>query len=137
MKNYVLITPRFSDFNSQGLLKASTHLDLACEAQLAQMAPRYNLRLSPFYKAGLRWHIADFKINYAKAVRTFDPLRIEADVIEVGSDAMLVEFTFSDESGSKKYASGTIRFDLLDADDQPVQLPADVNESLIKNGRMK
>lgn len=137
MKNYVLITPRFSDFNGQALLKASIHLDLACEAQLAQMAPRYNLPLKQFIVQGLRWHIADFKIRYEKVIRGLEPIRIEADVIEVASDAMLVEFGFFDESKGQKYAFGTIRFDLVDSKDQPVELPADVRESLTKNGRLK
>jgi acyl-CoA thioesterase FadM len=137
MKNYVVITPRFSDFNGQALLKASIHLDLACEAQLAQMAPRYNLPLQQFVSQGLRWHIADFKISYDKVIRGLNPLRIEADVIEVSSNAMLVEFGFFDEQKSQKFAYGTIRFDLVDAKDQPFELPTDVRESLVKNGRVK
>lgn len=137
MKNYVLVTPRFSDFNSQSLLKASIHLDLACESQLAQMAPRYNLPLLRFVKEGLRWHIADFKIAYEKPVRTFNPLRIEADVVDVGRNEMIVEFGFFDEEKSQTFAFGTIRFDLVGANDLPVELPADVKESFTKNGRIK
>ena len=137
MKNYVLITPRFSDFNGQALLKASIHLDLACEAQLAQMAPRYNLPLSRFTSQGLRWHIADFKVSYDKVVRGLNPLRIEADVIEVSSNTMLVEFGFFNEEKTEKFAYGTIRFDLVDSKDQPVELPADVRESFIKNGKVR
>lgn len=137
MKNYELIRPRFSDFNGQALLKASIHLDLACEAQLAQMAPRYNLPLQHFVSQGLRWHIADFKITYEKVIRGLSPLRIEADVTEVSSNAMLVEFAFFDEQKTQKFAFGTIRFDLVDSKDQPVELPADVRESLVKNGRVK
>lgn len=137
MKNYVLITPRFSDFNGQALLKASIHLDLACEAQLAQMAPRYNLPLSRFTSQGLRWHIADFQINYDIVIRGLSPLRIEADVIEVFSNAMLVKFGFFNEEKSTTFAYGTIRFDLVDSKDQPVELPTDVRESLTNNGNVK
>ena len=137
MKNYVVITPRFSDFNGQALLKASIHLDLACEAQLAQMAPRYNLPLSRFTQQGLRWHIADFKITYDKAVRGLNPLRIEADVVEVAVNAMLVEFGFFDEQKSEKFAYGTIRFDLVDSSDQLVDLPDDVRKALVENGKAK
>lgn len=137
MKNYVLITPRFSDFNGQALLKASIHLDLACEAQLAQMAPRYNLPLSRFTSQGLRWHIADFQINYDIVIRGLSPLRIEADVIEVFSNAMLVKFGFFNEEKSTTFAHGTIRFDLVDSKDKPVELPTDVRESLTKNGNVK
>jgi len=138
MNNYVLITPRFSDFNGQALLKASIHLDLACEAQLAQMAPRYNLPLvARFSSQGLRWHIANFNIEYEKVIRGLNLLRIEADVTKISTNAMLVEFGFFDEEKSQRFAYGKIRFDLVDAKDQLVEIPADVRESLIKNGRVK
>lgn len=137
MKNYVIVTPRFSDFNSQSLLKASIHLDLACESQLAQMAPRYNLPLASFTSKGLRWHLADFKITYAKVIRNWNPLRIEADVVALAEDAMIVEFGFFDEEKSQKFAFGTIRFELVGANDLPVSLPPDVREAFIKNGRIK
>ena len=137
MKNYVLITPRFSDFNGQAILKASIHLDLACEAQLAQMAPRYDLPLSRFTSQGLRWHIADFNIRYDKVIRGLNPLKIEADVIGLSSNAMVVEFGFFNEEKTEKFAYGTIRFDLVDSKDQPVDLPADVVKSLLKNGKVK
>lgn len=137
MQNHITITPRFSDFNIQGLLKASTHLDLACEAQLAQMASRYSLPLSDFTKKSLRWHIADFKISYPKSIKTLDPVRIEADVVAVEDSTMVVDFLFSNEAREIKYAFGTIRFELVDANDASTSIPADVKQSLIKNGRIK
>jgi len=137
MQNYVIITPRFSDFNSQGLLKASIHLDLACESQLAQMSPRYNLPLPGFTAKGLRWHIADFKISYPKPIRGLDPLRIEADVVGVEEDTMVVDFSFFDQIREKKFAFGTIRFELVGANDAATRIPEDVRESLVRNGSIK
>lgn len=137
MQNYILVTPRFSDFNGQGLLKASIHLDLACEAQLAQMSPRYNLPLSSFTSKSLRWHIADFKISYPQVIRTLAPLRIEADVIGVEEHAMIVEFSFSDEIKEKLFARGTIKFELVGANDLPVMIPNDAKEALVKFGKVK
>lgn len=134
MQNYVVVVPRFSDFNSQGLLKASIHLDLACESQLAQMAPRYQLPLRGFIEKGLRWHIADFKISYPKVIRGFDPLRIEADVVSVEESTMVVDFSFFDEAREKKFAFGTIHFELTGAGDVIVPIPDDVKQSLVKFG---
>lgn len=136
MNNFVTITPRFSDFNSQNLLKASTHLDLACESQLAQMGPRYNLPLSQFISQGLRWHIADFKITYERAVRGLNPLRIEADVVEVSKQYMVVEFGFFSEDKGINFAFGKIRFDLVNSKDELVDLPTNVSDSLKRNGRI-
>ena len=137
MQNFITVKPRFSDFNGQGLLKASIHLDLACESQLAQMSPRYNLPLSRFVSEGLRWHIEDFKISFPQVRRTLDPLRIEADVVAAEETAMTVSFAFFDSSKEKKFAFGSIRFELVGKNDLPVKLPADVRESLMKNGRIK
>lgn len=137
MQNYIIVTPRFSDLNSQGLLKASTHLDLACEAQLAQMPTRYHLPLSIFAAKGLRWHIGDFKISYPKPIKTLAPLRIEADVVAVDGPSMVVEFTFLDEAKAQKFAFGVIRFDLVGKDDMPVAIDDEVKAFLVKNGRAK
>ena len=137
MKNYADITPRFSDFNGQGILKASIHLDLACEAQLAQMAPRYNLPLQKFTSQGLRWHLADFKINFEKVIRGLNPLRIEADVVKVSTNSMVIEFGFFDQTKIQTFAHGTIRFDLVGTNDELIELPADVRESLVRNGKVK
>lgn len=137
MQNFIIVKPRFSDFNQQGLLKASTHLDLACESQLEQMAARYNLPLPSFTEKGLRWHIADFKIAYPKAIKGLKPIRIEADVVQVLAHAMVVEFAFFDEAREQKFAYGSIQFDLVGRDDQPTPIPNDVRDSLIKNGRIK
>lgn len=138
MKNYVVLTPRFSDFNLQGILKASTHLDLACEAQLAQMEPRYNLPLfEKFAKRGLRWHIAEFDIKYPKVIRPLKPIRIEADVVAVEKSDMIVDFRFADELGETEFALGRIRFELVDGQDSRVPLDDEVITSLRKYGRMK
>ena len=136
MQNYIIVTPRFSDFNMQGILKASIHVDLACESQLAQMGPRYNLPLASFAAKGLRWHLADFKISFPKVVKNLNPLRIEADVISVDGNAMNIEFSFFDEARELKYAFGTIRFELMDAKDQSVTIPSDIKQSLTQFGRM-
>jgi acyl-CoA thioesterase FadM len=137
MQNYVILKPRFSDFNSQGLLKASTHLDLACESQLEQMSARYNLPLPSFSAKGLRWHIADFKISYPKAIKGLSPIRIEADVVGVEAHAMIVDFAFFDEAREQKFAYGTLKFDLVGKDDMPVVISSDVKESLVKYGKIK
>ncbi len=129
--------PVYSHQIGDVLRAASIHLDLACEAQLAQMAPRYNLPLPSFTAKGFRWHIADFRITYAKPIRNFNPLRIEADVIELAEDAMIVEFGFFDEEKSQTFAFGTIRFDLVGANDVPVSLPPEVRDALMRNGRVK
>ena len=137
MQNFIIVKPRFSDFNQQGLLKASTHLDLACESQLEQMSTRYNLPLPGFTAKGLRWHIADFKISYPKSIKGLNPIRIEADVVAVDDHAMIVDFGFFDESREQKFAFGSIRFDLVGKDDLPTTIPNEVRESLVKNGRVK
>ena len=137
MQNYIVVTPRFSDFNQQGLLKASIHIDLACESQLAQMAPRYNLPLSSFVAKGLRWHIGEFKITFPKAIRTFDPLRIEADVFAVSGNTMTVDFTFFDNAREIKDALGTISVEWVGKDDKPVEIDGEIKQSLMKFGRVK
>ncbi len=135
MQNYIIVTPRFSDFNMQGILKASVHLDLACESQLAQMAPRYNLPLSSFAAKGLRWHLADFKISFPKVVKSLNPLRVEADVVAIEDNAMIIEFSFFDETRELKYAFGKIRFELVDMKDQPIAISGDIKQSLTQFGR--
>ena len=137
MQNYIVVTPRFSDFNIQGILKASTHLDLACESQLAQMAPRYNLPLPSFTAKGQRWHLGDFNINFPHVIRGLNPIRIEADVVAVKDNAMIVDFAFFDEQREKKFAFGAIRFELVGANDAPISIPDDVKQSLLKNGRFE
>ena len=137
MQNYILQKPRFSDFNGQALLKASIHLDLACEAQLAQMEPRYNLPLSLFVSQKLRWHIAGFNITYAKPIRGLDELRIEADVVKVEDCAMTVAFSFFDKMREKNFAFGEILFELNDANDKPVVISEEVKQSLVKFGKVK
>ena len=137
MQNFIIVKPRFSDFNQQGLLKASTHLDLACESQLEQMSTRYKLPLPGFTAKGLRWHIADFKISYPQPIKSLNPIRIEADVVAVDDHAMTVEFGFFDESKSQKFAYGSIRFELVGANDLQATLPSEVKKSLMQNGRVK
>lgn len=136
MQNYILVNPRFSDFNGQGLLKASIHLDLACEAQLVQMSSRYKLPLTKFTTIGLRWHIADFNISFPYPIRTLEPLRIEADVVQVDDQAMVVDFIFFDEHREKKFAFGSLRFELVGPDDLAVKIPSDVRDCLAKFGRI-
>ncbi len=115
LQHAIQISPRFSDYNVQGLLKWSLHFDFVCEAQLAQFTTRYGIRFAKYQEVGQRWNIKNYQINmHEDNAWLMQPIWVVTDITKLSGSNQFVEFSFWNSDQTLKYASGSIQFELFD-----------------------
>ena len=75
MKYSVKISTRFSDYNMQKILKASTQFDIVCEACKEFFEVKLGYNVVDLAKKSLRFKITDFHANYLDDISYRDRIR--------------------------------------------------------------
>jgi acyl-CoA thioesterase FadM len=112
--NFIVVQPRFADFNLQGILRAALYLDFVCECQLHQFEHRFGIKQETYTARGERWHITEYFIRVKKPVRAIEQFIVEADIIGVLESRLRVRFRFLSHNRRTIIADGYICFDVVD-----------------------
>lgn len=129
--NFIIVTPRYSDFNLQGILRVGVYPELICEAQLHQFDHRFGLPLKTYDQRGERWHITEYFIRVKKPVKAMNKFIVETTLIGVLESRLRVRFQFLSHNRKDTHAEGYICFDLVDdKTNAPKMIPAKERELL-------
>ena len=112
--NFIVVRPRYADFNLQGILRVGVYPELICECQLQQFETRFGLPLKVFDERGERWQITEYSIRVKSPIRALDQFIVEANLIGVLESRLRVRFRFLSQNRKQTYANGHICFDLVD-----------------------
>lgn len=112
--NFIVVKPRYSDFNLQGILRVGVYPELICECQLHLFEHRFGLPLKTFTDRGERWHITEYFIRVQSPVKAMEEFIVEADLIGVRESRLRVRFRFRTKNRKAVHAEGYICFDLVD-----------------------
>lgn len=112
--NFIVVRPRYADFNLQGILRVGVYPELICECQLQQFETRFGLPLKTFNERGERWHITEYFIRVKSPIKAIEQFIVEADLIGVLESRLRVRFRFQSQNRKLIHAEGYICFDLVD-----------------------
>jgi len=122
--NFIVVRPRYADFNLQGILRVGVYPELICECQLHLFDKQFGLPLKVFTDRGERWHITEYFIRVKTPVKAMDEFIVEAALIGVLESRLRVRFRFYNKSRKLVHADGYICFDLVDdRSNQPKAIP--------------
>ena len=131
--NFIVVKPRYADFNLQGILRVGVYPELICECQLHLFENRFGLPLKVFTDRSERWHITEYFIRVQSPVKAMEEFIVEADLIGVRESRLRVRFRFLSKNRKTVRAEGYICFDLVDdKTNAPKAIPEKEREHLEK-----
>lgn len=117
IKKYVTeFTPRFSDFDLQGILNSRQYIDLLNEARFDQMNRCYKYPIEEYVKQGLHWVAASLSFNFMSPIYPGRKVLVFTQVVNIEGPKACVEFSFETNSsdGSRKiHATGKAEYVLI------------------------
>ena len=129
-------TPRFSDFDMQGIMSSRSYLDFLVEARIDQMARCYEIPLERYAEKGQTWVFSAVTLSFVSPVRFGTKIVVETEVVNIEGAAALVDFAFRHPTKDKVFALGCATYHLVDLEPKrPVDVSArDVDAYLSTQG---
>ena len=129
-------TPRFSDFDMQGIMSSRCYLDFLVEARIDQMARCYELPLTHYAEKNQSWVFSAVTLTFVSPVYFGTKLLVETEVTKIEGAAAPVDFAFRHPAKDKVFAKGCATYHLIDlGTKRPVDVPAkDVDVFLSRAG---
>jgi acyl-CoA thioesterase FadM len=117
-------TPRFSDFDMQGIMSSRCYLDLLVEARLDQMVRCYEIPLDHYTAKNQTWVFSAVTLSFLSPVVYGTKLLVETEVTNIEGAAATVDVVFRHASKDKVFAKGCATYHLIDvATRRPVDVP--------------
>jgi acyl-CoA thioester hydrolase/thioesterase-3 len=117
-------TPRFSDFDMQGIMNSRCYLDFLVEARIDQMARCYQVPLDHYEKQNQSWVFSAFTIAFINPVFFGAKILVETEVMRIVGSAATVDFAFRHATKEKIFARGCATYHLIDlGTKRPVDVP--------------
>lgn len=120
-------TPRFSDFDLQGILNSRQYVDLLVEARFEQMQRCYNYPIDHYLKRGQHWVVAKMQFLFISPIYPGREILVTTAVSKIEGAKATVEFSFettASDGRAKTHATGTTEYVLIDlATKKPVDIP--------------
>jgi acyl-CoA thioester hydrolase/thioesterase-3 len=118
-------TPRFSDFDMQGIMSSRCYLDFLVEARIDQMARCYELPLGHYAAKNQSWVFSAVSMSFVSPVHFGTKILVETEVTRIDGAAAIVDFAFRHPAKDKVFALGCATYHLIDlATKRPVDVPA-------------
>jgi acyl-CoA thioesterase FadM len=117
-------TPRFSDFDLQGIMSSRCYLDLLVEARIDQMVRCYEIPLDRYTEKNQTWVFSAVTLTFLSPVFYGTKLLVETEVTNIEGAAATVDFAFRHATKDKVFATGTATYHLIDlATRRPIPVP--------------
>ena len=121
-------SPRFSDFDLQGILNSRQYVDILNEARFDQMKRCYNYPIEEYVKKGQHWVVSGLSFTFISPIYPGRPVLVHTQVVKIEGPKAYVEFSFETETkvGFKVHASGSAEYVLIDIKSKsPVDISAE------------
>jgi len=118
-------TPRFSDFDMQGIMSSRCYLDFLVEARIDQMVRCYDRPLDHYAERNQSWVFSALSIGFVSPVFFGTKILVETEVTKIEGAAATVDFAFRHPAKDKVFARGCATYHLIDlGTKRPVDVPA-------------
>ena len=118
-------TPRFSDFDMQGIMSSRCYLDFLVEARIDQMVRCYEIPLDHYTAKSQTWVFSAVTLTFLRPVHYGTKILVETEVTSIDGAAATVDFAFRQAGRDKVVAQGSATYHLIDlATRRPVDVPA-------------
>ncbi|HXU03963.1 MAG TPA: acyl-CoA thioesterase [Polyangia bacterium] len=118
-------TPRFSDFDMQGIMSSRCYLDYLVEARIDQMARCYELPLAHYAERNQTWVFSAVALDFLSPVLFGAKIVVETEVTKIEGAAATVDFAFRHPTKDRVFARGCATYHLIDlATKRPIDVPA-------------
>jgi acyl-CoA thioester hydrolase/thioesterase-3 len=117
-------TPRFSDFDMQGIMSSRSYLDYLIEARIDQMQRCYELPIDKYTKKNQSWVFSAVSLSFISPVAFGTKLLVDTEVVAMEGATATVDFAFRHSTKDKIFATGRATYHLVDlATKRPVDIP--------------
>jgi acyl-CoA thioester hydrolase/thioesterase-3 len=118
-------TPRFSDFDMQGIMSSRCYLDFLVEARIDQMVRCYEIPLARYAEKNQTWVFSAVTLSFVSPIFFGTKIRVETEVTAIEGAAATVDFSFRHAAKDKLFARGCAIYHLIDlGTKRPVDVPA-------------
>jgi acyl-CoA thioester hydrolase/thioesterase-3 len=118
-------TPRFSDFDMQGIMSSRCFLDFLVEARIDQMVRCYEIPLDHYTEKNQTWVFSAVTLTFLRPVLYGTTILVETEVTSIEGAAATVDFVFRHAGKDKVFAQGSATYHLIDlATRRPVDVPS-------------
>jgi acyl-CoA thioester hydrolase/thioesterase-3 len=125
-------TPRFSDFDMQGIMSSRCYLDFLVEARIDQMVRCYEIPLDHYTAKNQTWVFSAVTLTFLRPVVYGTKILVETEVTSIEGAAATVAFAFRQAGKDKVFAEGSATYHLIDlATRRPVDVPAKEVEAFL------
>ncbi len=107
-------TPRFSDFDVQGILNSKNYIDFLSEARIEQMIRCYKLPMDHYMKMNQTWVFSSVQMNFLRPVYLGKKIVVETEVYKIDGSKAWVSFLIRGNDASSKHAEGEAIYTLID-----------------------
>ena len=117
------LTPRFSDFDMQGIMSSRSYLDFLTEARIDQMGRCYELPIDTYTKRNQSWVFSAVSLSFISPVVFGMKVLVDTEVVAMEGATATVDFAFRHSTKDKIFAKGRATYHLIDlATKRPVDI---------------
>jgi acyl-CoA thioester hydrolase/thioesterase-3 len=117
-------TPRFSDFDMQGIMSSRSYLDFLVEARIDQMSRCYEVPIDSYTKKNQTWVFSAITLSFISPVVFGTKLLVDTEVVAMEGASATVDVSFRHATKDKIFATGRATYHLVDlGTKRPVEIP--------------